>query len=115
MRLHGLCRAVTCPALVASTVEVAEPFVRHSARPGERNGGAVAFLRAVASNLANEPPERSPGEHRQAQARSESVGARFAARTAGYKPATAPTAAAPNTPATQPAIGSATTHACEVA
>jgi hypothetical protein len=110
--------AGTCPALPASTAEVPDPFVRHPARPGERNRGVVAFLLAFASNLASEPPERSPGEHREASrpakgqvrhARNESVGARIAARTAGYSPAIAPTDAAPNTPAMRPAIGSATT------
>jgi len=114
MRLRGL-HGGTGPCSRNELCGGSEPFVRHPARYSERNGGVDAFLLVTASSPANEPPERSPASIDRPQARSESVGARFAARTAGYSPATAPTIAAPSTPATQPAIGIATTHACEVA
>ena len=83
---------------------------RWLARPPCQISPDAGLVRPLA-RLASHGPASIHGPY----ARNESVGARFAARTAGYSPAIAPTAAAPNTPATQPAIGSATTHACDVA
>ena len=111
-------------AVHPSSGSAGEPSDGRKGRPplagshGEPNSARGRSRSPVGS--FSEPQRRAPAStgvrHAgQPQARSESVGARFAARMAGYSPAIPPTAAAPSTPATQPAIGSATTHACEVA